>query len=793
MSAPIRLTVVMTHPVQYDAPWFRAIAARSPEIDLTVLYATEPTPSQQGVGFDRAFAWDTALTEGYRCRVVRPPRAGDNVHSDAFQGLDVPEIARALEETDPQVVLIGGWQSVTLLRALWACRRHGIPVLYRGDSHRGSGPHDWRRPLWALRTWALLRGFSGHLSVGKRARDYLRSFGVPSARILASPHAVDNAHFAASAVPHQDPAARARARAARGFGPDDFVVLFVGKIEAKKRPGDVIEAAARLGPRAALLMVGAGPLERSCREQAAALGVRAWWAGFLNQSQLGEAYAIADCLVLPSDWGETWGLVVNEAMATGLPCVVSDRVGCGPDLVVPGVTGDVVPFGDVPALSAALQKLRKARDAGADFSAACRGRVALYSHEAATTGLVAACQEVITRRARGSSPRVLVCCGHMSMVSGLERMTFEVLRVLRSHGASVHCVVNTWANWDRPRETHPIAAMAERIGASWSTGYYWYGFERRPRSPWALARLAWDIAMTSGGLLRDAWRFRPTHVLLPDYLAAPRNAPALALLRLAGCRVILRVGNAPEPGHFYRRVWRWGVMPFVDRFVCNSRFTETALLAHGIPADRVSRIYNCAPSRAPSDGRSDAPGERRRVIYVGQIIHGKGLDLALDAVAILAARGHDVGLDVVGDVDGWAPPDGVEYRRALVARSGQADLAGRVRFLGVREDVADLLSRAAILVCPSRPELREGFGVVVAEAKLAGIPSVVGPSGALPELIEHGVDGWVAEEATGDALAEGLEYFLKDETRLRRAGEAARRSSGRFSRERFAEAWWSVL
>ena len=90
--------------------------------------------------------------------------------------------------------------------------------------------------------------------------------------------------------------------------------------------------------------------------------MRAWWAGFLNQSQLGEAYAIADCLVLPSDWGETWGLVVNEAMATGLPCVVSDRVGCGPDLVVPGVTGDVVPFGDVPALSAALQKLRKARD-----------------------------------------------------------------------------------------------------------------------------------------------------------------------------------------------------------------------------------------------------------------------------------------------------------------------------------------------------------------------------------------------------------------------------------------------
>ena len=140
----------------------------------------------------------------------------------------------------------GGWQSITLLRALWACRRRGIPALYRGDSHRGSGPHDWRRPLWALRTWALLRGFSGYLSVGKRAREYLRSFGVPSARIFASPHAVDNTYFAATAAPHQDVAARARARAAHGFGPDDFVVLFVGKIEAKKRQEDIIAAVAAL-------------------------------------------------------------------------------------------------------------------------------------------------------------------------------------------------------------------------------------------------------------------------------------------------------------------------------------------------------------------------------------------------------------------------------------------------------------------------------------------------------------------------------------------------------------------
>jgi glycosyltransferase involved in cell wall biosynthesis len=302
----------------------------------------------------------------------------------------------------------------------------------------------------------------------------------------------------------------------------------------------------------------------------------------------------------------------------------------------------------------------------------------------------------------------------------------------------------------------------------------------------------WDILRTSGGLLRDAWHFRPSHVFMPDYLAVVRNAPALILLRLVGCRVILRLGNAPEPGSFYRRVWRYGVDPFVDRLVCNSRFTETELLAHGIPPDKVSRIYNCAPYRPDSD-LSRIRRDLHRIIYIGQIIPEKGVDLVLDALGILAGRGYDVGLDVVGDMEGWAPPPNARYRDALVTRAGRPDLTERVRFLGYRTDVPDLLARASLLCYPSRPEQREGFGVVVVEAKLAGVPAVVCPTGALPELIEHGEDGWVVSEASAVALAEGLEYFLKDPVRLERARHAARRSAERFSRDRFAEAWWAVF
>jgi len=404
MIRPIRLTVVTTHPVQYYAPWFRHIAARCPEIDLTVLYAIEPTAAQQGVVFGRPFQWDVPLTDGYQSRVVRTARPGDTVHSESFWGLYVPEIGRAVRESAPDVALVPGWHSITLLRAVWTCHRHRIPVLYRGDSHLATAPAGWRRPVWTVRTWLLLRLFAGYLSVGRKAKAYLRRF-VRASRIFTAPHCVDNDFFARSAAAHRDPSARAAARSSWRLDPRDFVVLFVGKLEPKKRPLDLVQAMAHLEPGASLLVVGAGELERSSRDEAARLGLRVGWAGFLNQSELGRAYAAADCLVLPSDGRETWGLVVNEALATGLPCVVSDHVGCAPDLIVQGETGEVFPMGDVSRLAAAIGRIRARVEGGHDWAPACVARVAAHSFEHATMGLLQACRAVVSRRCPRSGAR----------------------------------------------------------------------------------------------------------------------------------------------------------------------------------------------------------------------------------------------------------------------------------------------------------------------------------------------------------------------------------------------------
>lgn len=213
----IRLVAVATHPVQYYAPWFRYIAKNCPEIDLTVIYAVDPTPEQQGAGFDRAFSWDIPLTEGYQCHILRRAKPTEDLRSSSFRGLDVPEITGAIREAAPDVVLIFGWHSITLMRALFACRRLGIPVLYRGDTYTNS-QIGWRRIVWEIRTRMLLHLFSAYLSVGKRSRQYLRHFGISETKIFSSPHAVDNQFFCTTASEWQN-GNRSAARLSFGLGP----------------------------------------------------------------------------------------------------------------------------------------------------------------------------------------------------------------------------------------------------------------------------------------------------------------------------------------------------------------------------------------------------------------------------------------------------------------------------------------------------------------------------------------------------------------------------------------------
>src|SRR4029079_666833 len=130
-----------------------------------------------------------------------------------------------------------------------------------------------------------------------------------------------------------------------------------GKLVAFKRPLDLIAAASRLKARGQpieVIVAGSGPLQAQTIEAASTAGGRCHMLGFCNQSEMPMAYAAADVLALPSDGRETWGLVANEAIACGRPIVLSDAVGCAPDLAGYGTSGRVSASADIKGLVAAL-------------------------------------------------------------------------------------------------------------------------------------------------------------------------------------------------------------------------------------------------------------------------------------------------------------------------------------------------------------------------------------------------------------------------------------------------------
>jgi glycosyltransferase involved in cell wall biosynthesis len=386
-----RLAVVASHPVQYQAPWYRELAAR---VDLTVFFAHRATAADQArAGFGVPFEWDVPMYDGYRHAWLNNVAAQPSV--DAFRGCDTPAIREIVASKRFDAVLVNGWQLLSYWQAARAARRAGIPVLVRGDSQLHSGRGAIVRAVKRVVYPRLLGAFDEFLAVGRRNAEYYRHYGIPPHRIFASPHCVDNAFFSSAAA-----AARVAGRGLRttlGLRDDDVVFLFAGKLIDKKRPLDFLHAldlARRTHPRVVGLIVGDGPLREAVEEHRERQGTACAIAGFLNQRQIGAAYAAADALVLPSDGRETWGLVVNEAMACGVPPIVSDEAGCAPDLVLDGRTGLSYRCGDVEALAACIGRLARDGAFRRDLSTAAASHIESYSPAAAADGVAAALRSV---------------------------------------------------------------------------------------------------------------------------------------------------------------------------------------------------------------------------------------------------------------------------------------------------------------------------------------------------------------------------------------------------------------
>lgn len=267
--------------------------------------------------------------------------------ADVAAGLD-----RILERVKPDVLAIAGYGDPSMRHAARWARRRGTRTIMMSDSQF----RDWPRRAW--REWMKKRWVSRHFDAafvsGASAAFYAESLGIPSHRIWRGYDVVDNEYFTTRAAAVRADAARVR----ENLGLPELFFLFVGRFIPEKNLPRLMEAFGSAARHAALrdwslVMVGSGPLEEELRRQAAPLGARVRFLGFQQMEDLPSYYALASAVVLPSV-SESWGLVVNEAMACGLPVILSGQCGCVADLVFPGVNGAVVDPQDPRSLADAL-------------------------------------------------------------------------------------------------------------------------------------------------------------------------------------------------------------------------------------------------------------------------------------------------------------------------------------------------------------------------------------------------------------------------------------------------------
>lgn len=325
----MRLAIVTTHPIQYNAPWFRMLAQQQ-GVEVKVFYTWEAsqTIAKYDPGFGRVVEWDIPLLDGYEYTFVKNVSPDQGSHH--FKGIDTPTLNKEIEQWRAEAVLVFGWAYKSHL----ACIRYfkgKIPVLFRGDStllDRTGGVKELLKKIFLK---FVYRHIDYALYVGTNNKQYFLQHGVKESQLVYVPHAIENERF-------KDNTGNYTSRAnewKEELGINGcFNIVFAGKLEPKKNPEYLLQLAAKL-PDANLrfVYVGNGILEEKLKNSAQA-DSRILFVGFQNQQNMPLVYRLANVFVLPSKGpGETWGLAINEAMACGVPVIASDKTGGAIDLI----------------------------------------------------------------------------------------------------------------------------------------------------------------------------------------------------------------------------------------------------------------------------------------------------------------------------------------------------------------------------------------------------------------------------------------------------------------------------
>jgi glycosyltransferase involved in cell wall biosynthesis len=388
----MRLAYLVTHPIQYQAPLLKRIA-HEPDIRLKAFFASDVSVgSYRDPGFSSTIRWDTPLLDGYDYEFL--PALG-GLHTVSTLRPLSRGLARRLRSERFDALWVHGYARPHHWLAMLVAKRLGMKVLLRDEATAIGNKRGLAKRLAKQSFFAWLnRVVDGFLTIGTSNREYYRGYGIGEERIFPMPYAVDNRLF--QSYVQKAAAHREGLRKSLGLKAGRPVVLFVGKLIERKRPGDLLEAYARMlgggsvGVPPCVLYVGEGPLRKQLEERAAALGLDSVkFLGFKNQSEVPAFYDLCDVFVMPTVY-EPWGLVVNEVMNAARAVVISDEVGCAPDLVENGLNGLVFRARDVGDLSRALSEILADPVRLAQMGAKSLERINQWSFEEDVQGLRAA-------------------------------------------------------------------------------------------------------------------------------------------------------------------------------------------------------------------------------------------------------------------------------------------------------------------------------------------------------------------------------------------------------------------
>ncbi len=362
---------------------------------------------------------------------------------------------------------------------------------------------------------------------------------------------------------------------------------------------------------------------------------------------------------------------------------------------------------------------------------------------------------------------------------GNERDNIEIYLSLREQGATVLVGISKnqlYSDVDIYLQKLGFETFGLPFGNQWS----WMWLKQDPLSIFEKMNQLWNCSCI---LLQQIKTFKPTHIQIASLMGYNYIVPALFLSNVP---LIHRVGEAAPTDSIYSlQIWRLA-MKQSSTIVAVSEFVKQQILAQDIPKSKVKRIYNLAPSRFSTNqltNQSDYQNiNRQGFVYVGQMSEQKGLRQLLQAVS----KFPDYHLDIVG-----CSRYAAEFRSELEEWVKCHHLQDQVYFVGQVDDPTIFYTKSLIHIAPSI--VREGLGMVVLEAKKVGTPSIVFPSGGLPEMVRHGIDGYVCRDKTPEALVEAIEWMLSDRDRLSKMGEAAFSDyETRFGRSRFLEEWSKI-